>query len=67
LRGIDNGVMDSDPVVLYVQGDRPEWRSLSSWPPAASSEVRLDADVGGLRSDDGGSGAIYDPDPRVGP
>ena len=72
LRGVDNGVMDEPPVVVHVQGERPEWRSLAAWPPPASSERVLDtSDTGGLRhdhhSDDGPDSSVYVPDPRVGP
>lgn len=65
LRGIDNGVMAEPPVVVYVQGAQPEWRSLTTWPPASSSELLVQSsDGGGLRYD---SDSVYDPDPRVGP
>jgi putative CocE/NonD family hydrolase len=72
LRGIENGVMEDPPVVVYMQGAQPEWRSLTSWPPASSSELNLHSgDEGGLRYDDHGSGPrsvmVYNPDPRVGP
>jgi putative CocE/NonD family hydrolase len=68
LRGVDNGVMDEDPVVVYVQGERPEWRSLVSWPPPVASELLVDSRAqGGLRFDDGGDVAVYEPDPRIGP
>jgi putative CocE/NonD family hydrolase len=72
LRGVENGVMDEPPVIVHVQGAQPEWRSLSSWPPAGSSELRVDSgDEGGLRYDDHGHAptdpTVYIPDPRVGP
>lgn len=72
LRGVDNGVMDEPPVVVYVQGAQPTWRSLSSWPPSSSSEVSVSSrSEGGLRFDDHGidatGGTVYTPDPRVGP
>lgn len=33
LREVDNGVMDEPPVTLYIEGNRPGWRSFDSWPP----------------------------------
>jgi putative CocE/NonD family hydrolase len=71
LRGVENGVMEEPPVVVYVQGAEPEWCSLSSWPPAVSSELSVSSsDEGGLLYDggNGSSGAmVYNPDPRIGP
>ena len=40
LRGADNGVLDEPPVTIYVQGERPGWRALPSW-PAADGGLRL--------------------------
>jgi predicted acyl esterase len=67
LRGIDNGVMDEDPVVVHVQGDRPEWRALPTWPPMGSARVELGSgDDATLRYDHPSEG-VYEPDPRIGP
>jgi putative CocE/NonD family hydrolase len=72
LRGVDNGVMDESPVTLYVQGERPGWRSYESWPPApkelvlATGTERALADPALASPRSGGVIGEYRPDPTTG-
>jgi putative CocE/NonD family hydrolase len=40
LRGIDNGVADAPPVLIYVMGDN-EWRQESEWPLARTAYTKF--------------------------
>jgi putative CocE/NonD family hydrolase len=71
LRGIDTGMMEEPPVTLYVQGERPGWRSYDSWPPAtkelvlATGKDRTLADPA-VASSSGDVVGEYRPDPTTG-
>ncbi len=65
LRGIDNGVADEPPVLIYVMGDN-RWRHESEWPLARAESTRLYFRDGGLSSeapgaDEGAGSFTYDP------
>jgi uncharacterized protein len=65
LRGIDNGVADEPPVLIYVMGDNL-WRHENEWPLARAESTRLYFRDGGLStkapgSDEGASSFTYDP------
>lgn len=73
LKNADNGVMEENPVKLFIMGSN-EWRSFESWPPAdarlerwyfsSTSDARSSSGDGVLATDapDSGSDAFtYDP------
>ncbi len=72
LRGVDTGVIDEPPVVLYVLGSDPGWRAYGSWPPGDDAlALRTGADA--TLAEPGRDGrerpaAIgeYRPDPTIG-
>jgi putative CocE/NonD family hydrolase len=75
LKGIDTGLMDELPVTLFVQGSRPGWRQLASWPPVArgrlfttSGDTTLNPAVAGLPRNPKVTSVIADwkTDPTVG-
>ncbi|WP_236790582.1 CocE/NonD family hydrolase [Amycolatopsis sp. GM8] len=69
LRGIDTGLMAEPPVTLYLQGERPGWRSYDSWPPA-TKELVLTVGTDGVLADPAvappGVVGEYRPDPTTG-
>jgi len=72
LRGTENGVMDEPPVTLYIQGERPQWRSYEAWPPAKEERVWATAADTTLHETEPDADkhdtmvAEYQPDPTIG-
>ncbi|MDP6951863.1 MAG: CocE/NonD family hydrolase [Alphaproteobacteria bacterium] len=65
LRGIDNGVTDEPPVLIYVMGDN-RWRHENEWPLARTEVTNLYFREDGLAAeapgaDEGASSFTYDP------
>lgn len=74
LSGTANGVDEEPPVTVYIQGERPEWRTYASWPPAkddlhlstAGTPTLVEAVDAAAEACGESVIGVYDPDPTIG-
>ena len=57
VKGKPNGLLDEDPVLLFVMGEN-RWRSFADWPVPDARELVLRLDSGGSANTRGGDGRL---------
>ncbi len=57
LKGVDNGVMEEEPVRLFLMGANA-WRSADRWPPAGSTSIDFFLHSGGSANTPRGDGRL---------